>query len=47
MVDRCKNDPKPGTFVSVTEGAVSVRDFTRNRSVLVKRGQTYLAPAKK
>jgi len=47
MVDRCASDPKPGTYVSVTEGVVSVRDFTRNRSVLVKRGQTYLAPAKK
>jgi len=47
MVDRCASDAKPGTYVSVTEGIVSVRDFTRNRSVLVKRGQTYLAPAKK
>ena len=36
--DRCD-----GTFTRVTEGAVSVRDLRRHRSVLVEAGHSYLA----
>lgn len=37
-VDRCD-----GTFTRVTEGAVSVRDRGRHRTVLVRAGHSYLA----
>ena len=37
-VDRCD-----GTLTRVTDGAVSVRDFVRHRTVLVRAGHTYLA----
>jgi hypothetical protein len=33
-----------GTFTKVKEGAVLVRDFTRNKKVLVKAGHKHLAP---
>jgi hypothetical protein len=36
--DRCE-----GTFTRVSEGAVSVRDLRRHRSVLVEAGHSYLA----
>jgi hypothetical protein len=35
---------KAGTYTKVKEGKVRVRDFTRNRRVLVKAGDSYLAP---
>ena len=38
--DRCE-----GTLVSVQEGVVAVRDLRRKRTVLVRRGQRYLARA--
>ena len=34
-----------GTLVVVTRGVVAVRDFTLNKTVIVKTGQTYLAKA--
>jgi hypothetical protein len=37
-VDRCD-----GTLTRVTSGAVSVRDFRRHRTVLVRAGHSYLA----
>jgi hypothetical protein len=37
-VDRCD-----GTLTKVTQGAVSVRDFVRRRTVLVRAGHTYIA----
>jgi hypothetical protein len=36
--DRCN-----GTLTRVTQGAVSVRDFTKHKTVLVKAGEQYLA----
>jgi len=39
--DRCD-----GTYISVQQGSVTVRDFTRRRTVTVKRGKTYRARAK-
>jgi virginiamycin B lyase len=39
-VDRCD-----GTLTRVTKGAVSVRDFRRHRTVLVRAGHSYLARA--
>lgn len=41
MADRCD-----GTLTSVTKGAVSVRDLGRRKTVLVKAGHRYLAPAR-
>ena len=41
-VDRCD-----GTFTRVTEGAVSVRDRGRHRTVLVRAGHSYLARSRK
>ena len=38
--DRCS-----GTLTRVTRGAVVVRDLTRRRSVVVRAGHSYLAPA--
>jgi DNA-binding beta-propeller fold protein YncE len=38
--DRCD-----GTLTIVREGTVAVRDFTRDRTVLVDAGERYLAPA--
>lgn len=40
--DRCD-----GTLVRVAVGAVTVRDLTRNRTVVLKQPQSYLAPAKR
>jgi hypothetical protein len=40
--DRCS-----GTYTRVIEGAVSVRDLTRHKRVLVKAGHSYLARAHK
>ena len=40
--DRCD-----GTLVRVKRGVVSVRDFTRKKTVTVKKGHQYLARAKK
>jgi hypothetical protein len=37
---------KRGTFTKVKEGTVVVRDFTRNRKVKVKAGESYLAPSR-
>ena len=34
-----------GTLFKVKEGVVSVRDFTRDRTVVVRAGERYLAPA--
>ena len=39
-VDRCD-----GTLTRVTDGAVVVRDFRRHRSVVVRKGHSYLARA--
>jgi CSLREA domain-containing protein len=39
--DRCS-----GTFFKVKRGVVAVRDFTRKRSVALRAGQSYLAPAR-
>ena len=39
-VDRCD-----GTLTKVTRGRVAVRDFRRKKTVLVKRGKSYLAKA--
>jgi hypothetical protein len=47
MVDRCGNDPNPGTFVSVQEGVVAVRDFTLRKTTNVRRGERYLARARR
>jgi hypothetical protein len=40
--DRCE-----GTLVDVRRGVVTVRDFTRRRTVTVRAGKRYLAPAKR
>jgi hypothetical protein len=45
MVDRCASNPSPGTFVSVQQGVVAVRDFVRRTSINVHRGEQYLARA--
>jgi hypothetical protein len=37
--DRCD-----GTLIRVVKGIVAVRDFTRKRTVLVRKGESYLAP---
>ncbi|HEX5923924.1 MAG TPA: hypothetical protein VFY45_08835, partial [Baekduia sp.] len=47
MVDRCASNPNPGTFVSVQEGIVAVRDFARRKSINVHRGERYLARARR
>jgi hypothetical protein len=47
MVDRCASDPNPGTFVSVQEGVVAVRDFRLRKTVNVHRGERYLARARR
>lgn len=39
--DRCD-----GTLTRVTRGTVSVKDYTRHRTVLVRAGHSYLAPAR-
>ncbi len=44
-VDRCPNDPRPGTFFSTQEGVVAVTDFTRHRTIRLPAGKRYLAPA--
>jgi hypothetical protein len=41
-VDRCD-----GTLVVVRQGVVSVRDLTRKRTVSVRAGKSYLAPARR
>jgi streptogramin lyase len=41
-VDRCD-----GTFTRVTDGAVVVRDFARQRRVLVRAGHSYLARSRR
>jgi ferric-dicitrate binding protein FerR (iron transport regulator) len=41
VIDRCD-----GTLTKVTKGVVSVRDLTRKKTVMVKAGHQYLAPAK-
>jgi hypothetical protein len=38
--DRCD-----GTYFEVEEGSVDVRDFTRDRALVLRAGQNYLAPA--
>jgi ferric-dicitrate binding protein FerR (iron transport regulator) len=40
--DRCD-----GTLVRVVRGRVDVRDLTRRRTVVVRAGQSYLAPARR
>jgi hypothetical protein len=40
-IDRCD-----GTLTLVREGTVAVRDFTRDRTVLVDAGERYLARAR-
>jgi hypothetical protein len=45
IVDRCPRDPRPGTFVKVSQGRVAVRSFVLRRTVLVRTGRRYLAPA--
>ncbi len=46
-VDRCPNDPRPGTFFAVTEGRVEVTAFLLRRRTLVTRGRRLLAPARR
>jgi hypothetical protein len=41
-VDRCD-----GTLIQVRVGRVTVRDLTRNRTVIVLAGRSYLAPARR
>jgi hypothetical protein len=41
-VDRCD-----GTLIQVSVGRVTVRDFTRRRTVIVVAGRSYLAPARR
>ena len=36
-----------GTLTQVTEGSVTVRDFTLRRTVIVRAGESYLAPNRK
>jgi hypothetical protein len=40
--DRCD-----GTLTTVRQGVLSVRDFTRGRTVTVRAGRSYLAPARR
>ncbi|MEA2473725.1 MAG: hypothetical protein QOE06_1640 [Thermoleophilaceae bacterium] len=40
--ERCE-----GTFFQVKDGIVEVKDFTLKKTVLLKKGKSYLAPAKK
>ena len=40
VIDRCD-----GTLTKVTRGRVAVRDFRRKRTIIVKRGKSYLAKA--
>ncbi len=47
MVDRCASNPSPGTFVSVQEGVVAVRDFRLRKTINVHRGERYLARARR
>ena len=44
--DQCPPIRPAGTKFAVTEGVVSVRDFVKHRSVLVRAGQRYLARAR-
>ena len=39
--DRCD-----GTLTKVTKGSVTVRDFKRRKTVIVKKGRKYLAKAR-
>jgi hypothetical protein len=40
--DRCN-----GTLIRVTVGAVTVRDLTRKKTLVLKKPKSYLAPARK
>ena len=40
--ERCE-----GTFFRVTDGTITVEDFTLKKTVILKKGKTYLAPATK
>ena len=42
MTDTCN-----GTLTQVTEGSVTVRDFTLRRTVIVRAGESYLASNRK
>ncbi|MEK6230184.1 MAG: hypothetical protein AABM31_12780 [Actinomycetota bacterium] len=42
MTDRCD-----GTLTQVTRGAVTVRDFRRRKTIVVKAGKSYLAKARR
>ena len=42
-----QKDTCSGTLTKVTEGSVTVRDFTKRRTVVVKRGKKYFARAPK
>ncbi|MDW5595501.1 hypothetical protein VSS74_14220 [Conexibacter stalactiti] len=46
IVDRCASDPRPGTFVRVRRGKVAVTAFRLRRTVLVRAGRSFLAPAR-
>ena len=42
VTDRCD-----GTLTTVQRGSVSVRDFRKKRTVIVKKGRRYLAKARR
>ncbi|HET6550606.1 MAG TPA: hypothetical protein VFG79_19230 [Solirubrobacter sp.] len=44
--DQCPPIRPAGTKFTVTEGAVSVRDFVKHRTVIVRAGQRYIARAR-
>jgi NHL repeat len=46
-IDRCPEHVRPGTLVVVSKGKVAVRSFVLRRTVLVRAGNRYLAPARR
>lgn len=46
-VDRCPTHPRAGTLVIVSRGTVAVRSFVLRKTVLVRRGRRFLAPARR
>lgn len=47
MTDRCPTHPRPGTLVVVSKGKVAVQSFALRRTVLVRAGRRFLAPARR
>ncbi len=46
-IDRCPEHVRPGTLVVVSKGKVAVRSFVLRRTVLVRAGSRFLAPARR